>query len=281
MNTDVFRTGPGLAGRCERVHGFPAQPGRLCGMTPGRDDHQHRWRRYRRAFVLTADANRGRRHSRDSQAIQVQLCWIASAATHASLTHGPLEFVATHKRVENRPMPPARLDDFTINLVQKIIASVGKAARFPRYSRVRRDVRQGARGERRDGEPRVRGNDRVEPGVAHVVVRGVAAKRVWVGQNHRWRFGCSRLFISASAVESSRSMPGVKSPVAVLTRGSRCAPSLPSFTICRSLSSIGAVEERPSAAVLRLARRMSSSGNRMVVLPVGKRYLTKMMGCRR
>jgi len=198
-------------------------------------------------------------------------------------------------QLENRPMPSARLDDFAMSLVQEIFAKPKTPAKLLDTRNIRGFVvMREALGT--SGETPVTGNDRVEPGFAHAVMRRVAAKRinkhVRVGQNHRWRFRYSRSFASWSAAESTRLMPGIKPLVAFLTRGGTRALSLrsgASFTIRRNPSSINSVKERPSSGALGLARRMSSSGNRTVVLSaichdkfVGKQNVhhATMTGCR-
>ena len=87
-----------------------------------------------------------------------------------------------------------------------------------------------------------------------------------------WPEGASRKSSrSCNAALSSRSIPGIRPPLAELTGGrTRGAPRTPevSLTTRRSPSSMRAVSEHPWAAALRLARAMSSSGSRIVVLAI-------------
>jgi hypothetical protein len=145
---------------------------------------------------------------------------------------------------------------------------------MPKDPRIGRDSRHSAQNKRRQAEANFAHNDAFEPRPAQCMARRVSAEGVNqyvdVGQDHRSRCAVSTSSMACSEALSSRSMPGIRPPCARLTGGkTRCVTAEGrSFTTRRRPSSMRAVNERPSANALRLARRIRSSGRRTVVRSV-------------
>ena len=184
-----------------------------------------------------------------------------------------LRFAA--QSLENRPMPLTRLDDLAMRLTQQIIAKGENTLDWTGMkvgARIGRNPHHRAQHQRGKAEPGLVANNAVEPRLAYRVARRVRTEcmdqYVDVGEDQGNRRTYARSSISCKADESSMSTPGSKPPVAVQTGGStRSAGSAVrlSLTTRRKPSSISAVSERPSAAALRLARKMRSAGSRTVV----------------
>jgi hypothetical protein len=177
---------------------------------------------------------------------------------------------------KNRPMPPAWLDGLTMRLTEQVVAKTEDLfdrAGMREHSGIGGYPNYRAQHRRRNTEPGIASHNPIEPRLTNLMIGRILAERmnehVDIGQNHRSGRASSRSSISCKAAESLTSTPGIKPPVATLTRGKlrtadfSCGSSL---TTRRRPSSIMAVRESPSAAALSLARRTRSSGRRTVVL---------------
>jgi len=180
--------------------------------------------------------------------------------------------------LENCPMPLTWLHDLAMRLLQQVLAKakrVIEGTRLPVYARICRNANKCAQSKRRHAKARFACDHGIKPGFANGMMRSVPAKcvnkDVHVWQDHRSRRINSISSISCRPAESLRSMPGIRPPVAVLTRGivrlTLVAEPRSSRTR-RNPSSISDVNERPSTAALRLARLTNSSGRRTVVRAV-------------
>jgi hypothetical protein len=179
---------------------------------------------------------------------------------------------------EDRPMPGSWAHGLAMRLSEQVIAkseSLGHGTRLPEDARIRYDARQRAQRQRRNSEVGVPQNDAVEPRLADRMAAGVGSKcvdqYVDIRKDHRNRPAAPRSSSSCNAAESSRSIPGMRPPLAELTGGRTGffpAARAGSSRTLRKPSSISAVSERPCASAFLLARRTRSSGKRTVVRSV-------------
>ena len=177
---------------------------------------------------------------------------------------------------EDRPMPRSWAHDLTMRLFEQTIAkseSLADGTWLPEDARIGCNARHRAQRQRRNPKLGVPQNDPVEPRLADRIAARIGSKRVDqhvdVRKGHWSRPAASRSSSSCNAAESSRSIPGVRPPLAELTGGRTrflraASPSSP--RTLRKPSSMRAVSDRRSARACRLARLTRSSGNRTVVL---------------